>query len=400
MGSEYTITRKYYDNTTIINAKSSDLDFYFACSNDILMASEDFILIEEAIRQSNSVNLLSNKAFTEVYKTIEETALANIFIDHQTISQILSKIVAPEIRKNLGQIASYSNWSELDLSAKPTELEFNGYSVTRDSTDNYLNIFRNQDAQKLTIEKAIPTSSSYFVALNLKDSKLFIDQYEVYLRAKGNFYPREMNLLEFRKKTNTDAGKLIKDIVGNQVAGVYTNINKSNPSQNRFFVAELVNNSDASEKLGKAFYEYRKLSKDGNEPMLTEYAVGGKKSFNIYRLPIANMAESLFGKAFEGINAQYFALYEKYLICGDNLPGMKSYLQSLASGKTLDKDSTYQANNKESQAKPNFYLYSKIPKVFRLKDVLFRPEVSTMLSSKRRHHSKIQYFLLAIFRFR
>lgn len=381
MGSEYTITRKYYDNTTIINAKSSSLDFYFACSNDILMASEDFILIEEAIRQSNSVNLLSNKAFTEVYKTIEETALANIFIDHQTISQILSKIVAPEIRKNLGQIASYSNWSELDLSAKPTELEFNGYSVTRDSTDNYLNIFRNQDAQKLTIEKAIPTSSSYFVALNLKDSRLFIDQYEVYLRAKGNYYPREMNLMEFRKKTNTDAGKLIKDIVGNQVAGVYTNINKSNPSQNRFFVAELVNNSDASEKLSKAFYEYRKLSKVGDETMQTEYAVGGKKSVNIYRLPIANMAESLFGRAFAGINAQYFALYEKYLICGDNLSGMKNYLQSLASGKTLDKDSTYQANNKESQAKQNFYLYSKIPKVFRLKDVLFRPEVSTMLSS-------------------
>ena len=381
MGPEYTITRKYYDNTTIINAKSSNLDFYFACANDILMASEDFILIEEAIRQSNSVNLLSNKAFTEVYKTIEETALANIFIDHQTISQVLSKIVAPEIRKNLGQIASYSNWSELDLSAKPTELEFNGYSVTRDSTDNYLNIFRNQDAQKLTIEKAIPTSSSYFVALNLKDSRLFIDQYEVYLRAKGNYYPREMNLLEFRKKTNTDAGKLIKDIVGNQVAGVYTNINKSNPSQNRFFVAELVNNSDASEKLGKAFSEYRKLNKVSDETMLTEFAVGGKKSFNIYRLPIANMAESLFGRAFAGINVQYFALYEKYLICGDNLSGMKNYLQSLASGKTLDKDSTYQANNKESQAKPNFYLYSKIPKVFRLKDVLFRPEVSTMLSS-------------------
>jgi hypothetical protein len=60
---------------------------------------------------------------------------------------------------------------------------------------------------------------------------------------------------------------------------------------------------------------------------------------------------------------------------------MKSYLQSLASGKTLANDSIYQLNNKESQPKPNFYLYSRIPKVFRLKDVLLKPEVSTMLSS-------------------
>ena len=381
LGSEYSITRKSYDNATIINAKSSGLNFYFACANDIFMVSEEFILIEEALRQSNSVNLLSNNEFTEVYKTIEETALANIFINHQTISQVLSKFVAPEIRKTLTQIASYSNWSELDLSAKTTSLELEGYSVTKDSSDNYLNIFRNQEAQKMTIEKAIPTSSSYFIALNLKNTGLYIDQYEQYLRTKGNYYPREMNLLEFKKKTNTDAARLIKDIVGNQVAGVYMNINKSNPFQNRFFVVELINSSDAKEKLSKAVSEYSRNGKSGEEKMLNEYAIGSKKSFNIYRLPIANMAESLFGRAFSGINAQYFVLYEKYLICGDNLPGMKSYLQSLVSGKTLANDSIYQLNNKESQPKPNFYLYSRIPKVFRLKDVLFKPEVGTMLSS-------------------
>ena len=381
LGSEYTISRRNYDNTTVINAKSSNLSFYFACANDIFMISEDFILVEEALRQSNSANLLTNKEFTELYKTIEETALANIFINHQTISQVLSKVVAPEIRKTLTQIASYSNWSELDLSAKSTALELNGYSVTRDSSDNYLNIFHNQEAQKLTIDKAIPVNSSYFVALNLKNTGLFIDQYESYLRTKGNYYPREMNLIEFKKKTNTDPVKLIKDLAGTQVAGVYTNINKSNPFQNRFFVVELINSKEAGEKLGKAFSEYSRSGKAGDEKMMNEYVVGSKKPFNIYRLPIANMAESLFGRAFSGINAQYFALYEKYLICGDNLPGMKNYLQSLASGKTLANDSIYQISNKESQPKPNFYLYSRIPKVFRLKDVLFKPEVGAMLSS-------------------
>ena len=380
LGPEFSITRRNYDNTTVINAKSSNLSFYFTCANDIFMISEDFILVEQALRQSNSVNLLSNNEFTEVYKTIEETALANVFINHQTISQVLAKFVAPEIRKTLNQIASYSNWSELDLSAKSTELELNGYSVTRDSSDNYLNIFHNQETQKMTIDKAIPVSSSYFVALNLKNTSLFIDQYESYLRTKGNYYPREMNLIEFKKKTNTDPVKLIKDLVGNQVAGVYSNINKSNPFQNRFFVAELINNSEAKDRLGKAVSEYTRTGKTGDEKILTEYATGNKKLFNIYRLPIANMAESLFGRAFSGINAQYFALYEKYLICGDNLPGMKSYLQSLASGKTLANDSVYQANNKELQLKPNFYLYSRIPKIFRLKDVFFKPEVSAMLS--------------------
>ena len=301
LGGEYTISRKNYDNSAVINAKSANLSFYFACANDIFMASEDFILIEEAIRQSNSVNLLNNRQFTEVYKTIEETALANIFINHQTIAQVLSKLVAPEIRKTLNQLSSYSNWTGLDLWEKSGQLELTGYSVTKDSTDNYLNIFRNQEAQKLTIDKAVPVSSSYFVALNLKNTGQFIDQYENYLRTSGNYYPREMNLIEFKKKTNVDLERLMKDMVGNQVAGVYANINKSNPSQNRFFVAELVKPSEAKEKLGKAVAEFSRSGKAGTDPIQNEYSVGGKKSFEIYRLPIGNMPECLFGRAFSEI---------------------------------------------------------------------------------------------------
>jgi len=380
LGSAYSITRRNYANTTVFNAKSADLSFYFAVSGDIFIASEDFILIEDAIRHTTSQNLLNNREFKEAYKTIEETALANIFINHLTIQQVLSKLVSPEIRKSIGQIASYSNWSELDLLAKTDEIELEGYSVTKDSTDTYLNIFRNQEAQKMTIETAIPFNTSYFVALNLRSTGTFIDQYENYLKAKGNFYPREMSLIEFRKKTNTDPVKLIKEIAGNQVAGVYTTINKTNPLQNRFFVAQLIDHSDAKEKLAKAVAEFSKSSRIPIAKLRTEFISGSKKSFDIYQLPIGNMSESLFGQAFSGINADYFALFEKYLICGDNLPGMKSYLQNIASEKTLANDSVYQAYNKNGQAKPNFYLYTKIPKTFRLKDILLKPEISLMLS--------------------
>ncbi|HEX7583181.1 MAG TPA: WD40 repeat domain-containing protein [Prolixibacteraceae bacterium] len=380
LGSAYTITRKNYDNTTIFVVKSSDLSFFFACTNDIFMASEDFILIEEAIRHSNSQNLLSNHEFTEVYKTIEETALANIFINHQSIHQVLAKFVTPELRKTIGQIASYSNWTELDLTANKSEIKLDGYSVTRDSSDNYLNVFRNQEAQKMTIEKAIPVTASYFVALNLKNTSTFIDSYETYLRAKGDFYPREMSLIEFRKKTNTDPGKLIKELCGTQFAGVYTNINKSNPTQNRFFVAELINHSDAGEKFSKAVSEYSKTSKIAESQLHSEYAASGKKSFDIYRLPIANMAESLLGKAFSGINAEYFVLYDKYLICGDNLPGLKNYIQSLVSEKTMANDSIYKLNSKAAKSNPNFYLYARIPKILRLKDILLKPEIGDLLS--------------------
>jgi hypothetical protein len=379
LGSAYTISRRNYDTTPIIGAKSDKLSFYFACSNDIFMVSEDFILVEEAIRHSNSQNLLSNNEFTEVYKTIEETALANIFINHATIHQVLARIVSPEIKKTITQFASYSSWTNLDLS-NSTQIHLTGYSVTKDSSDNFLNIFRGQEAQKMTIEKAIPANAAFFVALNLKNKDSFIDRYVSYLKANDQYYPREMNLIEFRKKTNTDPVKFIKEIGGNQVAGVYTNINKSNPTQNRFFVTELLNQSIAREKLKKAVTEYGKTNRDASSRTTTEFKVAGKKTFDIYQLPFKNMAESLFGRSFSGIQGEYFVVFDKYLIWGDNLSGLKNYVQSLATEKTMANDSIFKEYIHDRPANSNFYLYAKVPKVFRLKNDFLKPEISDMLS--------------------
>jgi hypothetical protein len=322
---------------------------------------------------------LSNNEFTEVYKTIEETALANIFINHATIHQVLARIVSPEIKKTITQFASYSSWTNLDLS-NSTQIHLTGYSVTKDSSDNFLNIFRGQEAQKMTIEKAIPANAAFFVALNLKNKDSFIDRYVSYLKANDQYYPREMNLIEFRKKTNTDPVKFIKEIGGNQVAGVYTNINKSNPTQNRFFVTELLNQSIAREKLKKAVTEYGKTNRDASSRTTTEFKVAGKKTFDIYQLPFKNMAESLFGRSFSGIQGEYFVVFDKYLIWGDNLSGLKNYVQSLATEKTMANDSIFKEYIHDRPANSNFYLYAKVPKVFRLKNDFLKPEISDMLS--------------------
>lgn len=381
LGAGYTISRRNYDNAVIFGAKSLEMSFYFACASDIFMASEDFILIEEAIRHSNSQNLLGNKEFTEVYKTIEETAQANIFINHQTVHQLIAKLVTPEIRKNIGQLTSWSNWSELDFTVNANGFNFEGYSVTRDSSDNYLNIFRNQEAEKITIEKAIPANSTFFVALNLNNPGLFLDRYETHTKANGSFYPREMSLIEFQKKTKTDPVKLIKEAGGKQFAGVYTNINKSNPTQNRFFVCDLTDVTLAKERISKAVTEYSRTAKTDEGKLKTNFSIDSKNSVIIYQLPMGNMAESLFGRAFAGIQGEYLAFYEKHLIWGDNLSGMKNYLQDLASTKTLANDSVYKEYLKGKLANPNFYLYAKVPKFFRLKEYLLKPELSANLAA-------------------
>jgi len=392
LGGEFTVTRKSYDNATIYNARSEKFNLFYACVNDILMVSEDFILIEQSIRQTNSQNLLDNTEFTELYKTIEENAFANIFINHLTINQLLAKYVAPDLRKTVGQMSTYSNWSGIDLWLKDSEIEMNGFSITKDSSDLYLNLFKHQEAQKMDIEKVIPVNATYFVALNLKNTTNYLDQYEVYIKANSNFYPRETALMEFQKKTKTNPVQLFKDIAGTQFAGVYTNINKSIPSQNRYFVAEIVNESEAKKKIVKAVDDYSLGLREKPKDMYTEYAVNSKNKIDIYRLPFSNMAESLLGRSFAGINGQYITIYKKHLIWGDNLPGMKNYLENLVAEKTLANDSVYKQSLKGGQSKAKFYMYAKIPKVYRLKDVLFKQQLSSKLSANEEVIRKFSVF--------
>jgi hypothetical protein len=390
LGPGYTVSHRNYDNTSVYTARSDSSTFYFACTDGTFLISQNFILVEEAVRHTEAINLLDNRQFTDVYKTIDEQAAANIFINHQTIPTLINRVASPELRKNLTRLSGYSNWSALDLSVQPDDVQLNGYSVTRDSTDNYLNVFRNQEAGKLTIDQAVPANASYFVALSLNNSSKYIERYESYLRTTGDYYSRELDLMNFRKKTRTDGKKLMTELAGTQFAGVYTTINKSSPVENHFFVARLKDETDARKKLEKLAADFGR-SEPGT--LQTAFHYDGNKSIPIYKLPLANLAESLFGKAFSGMDLQYFTRYGSFLICGNNISGLKNYLQSLTSGQTLTGDSTYQASLNGAQPNPNFFVYARIPRVFQLRNLLFKPEASVYLANNESIIKKYNVFL-------
>lgn len=389
--NKYKITQRNYDNTVIYNASFEKENIYYAVAGDIFLISKDFLFIEEAIRQTRSINLLSNSDFTNIYKTIDENAALAIFINHRTASLLLNKIVSAKFKKSTGLFSNYTSWSYFKLNYTENEISLNGYSMTNDSSDFYLNSFRSQSAGKISIDKLIPSNASSFFALKLDNTSKFIDQNENYLRAKGNFFARENILIDFTKKTKLDAVKLIKETEGSQFACVYTDINKSNPIQNRFFIAEISNTKDLKEKLQKAANEFSKFSKNTGAESITIFEANSKNKFNIYRLPFGNVAESLFGSAFVDINAEYCALYDKYLICGDNISGLKSYLAKLVSGKTMANDSVYNSYSNRQISKLNFSMYSKVSKVLRLNEYFLSGELGNKISKYEDIFNKFSY---------
>ncbi len=389
----FSVSSKTYDNTEVFTAKSDSLTFYFSYNNDIFMACTDAILLDEAVRQSNTSNLLNKSDFRNLYNTVNANSYANIYINHRTFNQLLSRIINPELRKRISGLSNYANWTELDLTFKPNELLINGFSYASDSTDNYLNIFKKQQLQKVTIDAACPINTSYLAVVSLSDSKTFLTDYETYLRAQGvEFYQRQSRLMEIQKQCATNFAEVLLSVTDNEFASAFTTINKSNPEANRFFMARARSISESKEKLLKVMQTAAPDTKNDPYKTKTDLKFDQKNSFEIYKFPFPDFPSVLFGRLFSGIDCNYLTFYQDYLIWGDNLPAMKEYLSNMVRQSILKKDPAYQKFCENLNERTNFYLYANISKIIPLRTTLLKSAIDSTLSTSEESLRKFKSF--------
>ena len=172
------VSKRTYDETEIYQTAINNSEFTFAFPNGIFVASKRALLVEDAIRQSGTENLTNRADFQKLRKTSNSNTLANVYINHRRIPQLLAKSLAPEMRKKFTFIADYADFTELDLNLKSSELFLNGFTSSNDSVENYVNIFKGQEPRKSDIESVLPANTSLFVALNIEKTGDWLQKYE------------------------------------------------------------------------------------------------------------------------------------------------------------------------------------------------------------------------------
>ncbi|WP_430972591.1 hypothetical protein [Sunxiuqinia rutila] len=375
------ISSREYDEEEIYQLKNGGTTFSFAFKDGVMLFSRYALFVEEAIRQMTVENLTNNQQLQDLYATVSSNSDFNLYIQHDRFPGLVSGLVPRDFRKQLNLFGSFSDWTELDVNIKNTNLLLNGFSFSNPNNHNYLSVFRGQKPIRTDITKALSANTSLFINLALDDLSTFYSNYEEYLKKQGLFYARETQLKKLERYSKVPFQTLFTEIAKNEFALAFGTVTQNDPANNRFFIAEVKGQSLAREKLLPVLENYAKANKTSLQEMQSQYEIQNASSFTIYEFPFANLPELLFGEVFSGTESRFLSFYDNYLIFADNSAALKHYLHNLVLSETLQNDIQFQKFSEQLASRSTLNSYLNFSKAFYLGNYYLNEKPAQLLNT-------------------
>ena len=308
----------------------------------ICIASNDTALITQAIKQLDLPSLAEDQEFQKVYKTASPNSDLNIYLNHKTLIKYISPVFSDSFFKPFRNSPQNVTWSEIDLTHKPDELLFNGFTFAKDSLNSFPDILLHQKPGKFNLEKYFPDETSFFLCLNLENPALYFKDYEEVLRKTGglNAYKQKLNIIDSTYSINLQ--KLVADNLEGEAGIVFTRPNRDNLMENRFFIMKTHSGSQIETSMQKMVKPLLTKDRKGKLIDLTPtFSLDQETSYKIYQLPVVNFGETVFGNIFAGVPTNYFTVYDNCLIMGASYESICDFLRSDLLEETLQNNQSY-----------------------------------------------------------
>ncbi len=377
-----------YDNEQIYQLKTGDTELHFAFKDGVLLFSRYVLFVEEAIRQMAVENLTDDQQLQNLYATVSSSSDFNLYIQHERFPALIADLAPRDFRKQIQLFGNFSDWTELDVNMKNTELLLNGFSFSND-VNNYLAVFRGQKAARSNIAQVLSAKTSLFVNLTLDDLPAFYINYEEYLKKQGLYYARETQLKKMERYSKVPFNKLFTEIAKNEFAIAFGTVTQNDPATNRFFIAEVKGQSLAREKLIPVLDNYAKANNTSLQQLQSDYQIQNARSFSIYQFPFSNLPELLFGQVFSGVESNFLCFYDNYLIFADNSTALKNYIHDLVLSETLERDIQFQNFNEQLSSRSSFSFYLNFSKAFYLSNYYLNEKAAKAVAD---HEQSIRKF--------
>ncbi|MBI9038528.1 MAG: DUF3352 domain-containing protein [Bacteroidales bacterium] len=337
---------KIYETTI----DKSEKHFHFAVSKGIFIGSSYLPLIKEAINQLHFGKSLENTtSFKKIKTTAGKKVDANIYINLNKFNDLLLIISKTKYDKILNRFSHFADWAELDLLIKSNEILLNGYTISIDSTDQYLSLFIKQQPQETFVTKVLPFNTSFFLNLGISDFNKYFDDYKQYLKSINKLSNFESDILKLNKKYKTNIEKNFRSWIGSEVTLAITGTNPQQIEKNCFTILR----SKKSEEAKIFLNELAKISQ--NKIYIEKY-----KEFQIGRILIPNLLPLFFGPIFGNSETTYYAIVDDFVVFSSEISDLKSFINNILAGKTLANNVNFKEFSRNTSTNSNIFLYLNI----------------------------------------
>lgn len=340
----------------------------FSFVNGTLIICTQQSLLEASITQlKTGISIAKDKNFSKVINTAGKNVDANIYVNYFFFPDILNQFIHPSFKNETTDLSYFANCSGWDVTIKPNALMLSGFTQANDSSMSFLSLFNHQKPQEIAVTKIIPYRTALMFFLGISNSKSFYSDYKKHLEKRQLLQKHESFISNINKKYKINIESSIFEWVNNEMALVITEPDSSDYTNNSFAIIRSNDIVVAQNALNKLIEHIEKTDEQKQDTI--HY-----KKHIISNLNLPNLLPELFGWQFKKITQNYFTSIDDYIVFGNNVDAIKSFITEFENNKTLINDKNYKSFSENISSEANVYLYTSIPKYINI--------LSTFISSK------------------
>lgn len=378
--AHYTLESRIYNNTRVYSLSPKAEKFpplSFSTYKGIFLLSPSSLLLEEAIRQlDTSVSVLISKDFRQVSSSAGKNTDANLYLNYRKLSDFFGVIVNRHAEGFLNSLNNFAGWSEIDVKIRNNALLMNGFVHPAGKNSNYLQVFRRQDAVDVSLHRYFPANTSAFFMLGVDDFSTYRQDYRKYLKSRGNIHKYEHHINKVDRELKVNMEKLFHDMVDQQMAAVYTNVNRPVNSNNAYALFKIRNVNRAKGHLVEMLKNYASFKGLEFEQLRSDHTLNDTEKFKIYRMPVLKIASKLFGLIFDRTPTNYFMFYDDILVMARSKKALLEYRSMMKREETLTENMRYKDFSHALSSSANFYMYADVSRALDLYKYFLPADVS------------------------
>ena len=165
-----------YENTSITGYQWEGTTFYTTLIEQKVVLSSSQLLLENAIRQGAGNSVPSS--LQKLYDTADPNSPAAIFINLNRKNELVS---APLETKTKIDPDTFADWIALDIAAAQDALLLSGVVVARDSTTNFINLFKGTSPLVNKVATIAPQNADAILSFSSNEPDIFLRNQKQYL---------------------------------------------------------------------------------------------------------------------------------------------------------------------------------------------------------------------------
>jgi hypothetical protein len=320
------ITEKNYNSADLMEIGSGAGMIAVCIDQGVVSISDNEDLLRSGNDQlSKNSSLVNDTSFQEVLNTSNETSVARIFVNYQSLSTQLKSLASatstvPEL------VSSVGTWGEFDMNMHSNSVFLNGFSTASDSLCSFPSVFHSQSEQPVEAPEVLPSSTVSYVSFALSNFDGYLRDREKYLESCGESDDHQKELQKLKSEYDFSPSENFGSWIGNEFAQAVVAL--PGGELKTFALVGMADVDLAKEKLAAIGSDSSFITSDSS-------------GYVIHRMPVQKILSSVFGSVFADLDECYYTFIEQFAVFAPDEMSLRSFITYFENKATLDHNSTY-----------------------------------------------------------